>query len=74
MTKSMSGVITIVQEGRFQMTDDFGTSHLFLLGGLAAAEAEQLSPLVGQQARVRVDYAPAANLIGYVAHAIYLFD
>ncbi len=68
--RMMTGVVTIVQEGRFQITDDHGVSHLFLLSSHAAAEPAQLTALQQRQARVRVRYTPAANLIGNVAHAI----
>jgi hypothetical protein len=67
----MTGLITIVQEGRFQMTDDDGVSHLFILSASAAAEAEQLTALQRRQARVRVRYKPASNLIGNTVSAIY---
>ena len=67
---SMMGVVTIVQESRFQLTDDAGVSHLFILGHAAGAEPAQLAPLAHGQARVRVQYSKAANLIGYVADAI----
>ena len=70
----MSGIVTIVQEGRFQMTDDAGVSHLFILGPSASAEAEQLAALQRRQARVSVRYQPAANLIGNTASAIYIAD
>jgi hypothetical protein len=72
MAETMEGVVTIVQEGRFQLTDDNGVSHLFLLAPLAAAETEQLAPLQRRQARVRVRYKPARNLIGNVADRILL--
>ena len=67
----MDGVVTIVQEGRFQMTDDDGVSHLFILSPSAAAETNQLAVLQKTQTRVRVRYKPAANLIGSIATAIY---
>jgi hypothetical protein len=73
----MTGLITIVQEGRFQMTDDDGVSRLFILSASAAAEAEQLTALQRRQARVRVRvrvrvrYKPASNLIGNTVSAIY---
>ena len=60
----MDGVVTLVQEGRFQLTDDGGVSHLFILSPWAAAETEQLAPLQRRQARVRVTYKPARNAIG----------
>jgi hypothetical protein len=70
----MCGVVTIVQEGRFQMTDDAGVSHLFVLGHSAAAEPSQLSALAMRQARVRVRYKAAANLIGNTVTTIDLAD
>jgi hypothetical protein len=72
MPKAMCGVMTIVQEGRFQMTDDAGVSHLFILAYSAAAEPQQLTALQARQARVRVHYRPAANLIGNTVTAIEL--
>ncbi len=70
----MDGVVTIVQEGRFQMTDDAGVSHLFILSPSAAAETEQLAGLQRRQARVRVRYRRARNVIGHTATAILLAD
>jgi hypothetical protein len=74
MSRSMTGIVTIVQEGRFQMTDDDGISHLFILSPHAAAETQQLAVLQKRQARICVHYQPAANLIGNTASAIYLTD
>lgn len=74
MTQTMSGVVTIVQESRFQMTDDDGVSHLFILGSSAAAETEHLAELQERQARVHVRYKPAVNLIGNTASAVYADD
>ena len=71
MSRTMTGVVTIVQEGRFQMTDDDGVSHFFILSPSASAETEQLGMLQKRQARVRVRYKPAPNLIGNIASALY---
>lgn len=68
----MQGVITIVQESRFQLTDDSGASHLFILGHSAAAEPDQLAPLQRRQARVRVQYVQPKNIIGMVAKSVAL--
>ncbi|HEY8290719.1 MAG TPA: hypothetical protein VIG49_15700 [Acetobacteraceae bacterium] len=68
----MTGVVIIVQEGRFQMSDDNGVSHLFILGRGATADTSQLAVLQKRQARVRVRYRPAPNLIGNTVSAIYL--
>jgi hypothetical protein len=74
MSARMTGVVTIVAEGRFQLTDDAGVSHLFLLDRNAGAETAQLVPLQHRQARICVHYHDAANLIGNVATALYLAD
>ena len=69
---SMQGTITLVQESRFQMTDDAGASHLFTLGPNAAAEPAELAPLAARQARVRVRYKPGDNVLAFVAQAIFV--
>ena len=66
---SMEGVVTIVQEGRFQIVDGQGAGHLFVLGP-NAAETSQLKPLARAQARVRVTYEDAALLIAMQAKRI----
>ena len=68
----MDGVVTVVQESRFQLTDDAGVSHLFLLSHSASAEPDQLPALQQRQSRVRVAYAPAPRLIANVVHSIAL--
>jgi hypothetical protein len=70
--RSVEGIVTIVQEGRFQLIDDNGVAHLFLLGYGAAVEPEQLPPLQHAQTRVRVSYRPAPDLIGHRAVRIML--
>ncbi len=70
MSQTMDGVVTLVQEGRFQLTDGRGVSHLFILSPMASAEASQLAPLQHRQARVRVRYIPAQNAIGNQAKSI----
>ena len=68
--KRMDGIVTIVQESRFQLTDDAGVSHLFILGHDTMAEPDQLEPLQRRQARVSVQYTEPRNAIGLVAHAV----
>ncbi len=70
----MDGVITIVQEGRFQLTDDEGISHQFVLSHSAMCEPEQLRPLQTRQARVRVKYTDTKGLISLTAKRIDVFD
>lgn len=71
---TMTGVVTVVAEGRFQLTDDAGVGHLFVLGRNAAADPSQLTPLQHRQARVRVHYKTAPNMIGNVATALDVAD
>ncbi len=71
---SMDGIVTIVQEGRFQLTDLDGVSHLFLLSYGASLEPEELNPLQRDQARIRVRYRPGENVIGFVAEQISRLD
>jgi hypothetical protein len=74
MSQIMNGTVTIVQEGRFQMTDDAGVSHLFILSPHASAETRQLTALQQNQSPVQIRYDQAPNLIGNVASAIYTID
>jgi hypothetical protein len=70
----MEGVVTVVQESRFQLTDTLGVSHHFVLGRFTWADTDQLIGLQNQQSRVRVKYSHAHGLIAYVAHRIDLLD
>jgi len=72
--QAIEGIITIVQEGRFSLTDRDGVSHQFELSHRAGAEPEQLPPLQRDQARVRVRYEPGENVIGFVARSIERLD
>ena len=68
----MEGVVTIVQESRFQLTDDSGVGHLFTAGHACGAEPGQLAGLQRRQARVRVRYSTVPNTIGNVAQSIWV--
>jgi hypothetical protein len=72
--RSMEGVVTIVQEGRFQLLDDAGVSHLFILDHSAPLEPEQLPPLQRDQNRVRVSYRPADGLLAHMAEKLVIMD
>lgn len=67
---SAHGIISIVQEGRFQLVTDDGQVLHFTLSHKAAAEPQDLPPLMRAAARVRVDYTEAQHLISGVAHRI----
>ena len=68
--RTMDGIVTIVQESRFQLTDAGGVSHLFVLSHDTLAEPDQLEPLQRRQARVRVRYSVPRNIIGLLAHSV----
>ena len=68
--KWMSGTVAIVQEGRIGLIDDAGAGHVFLLSHASLAEPHQLAELQRRQARVRVRYADAPDLIGFIARSI----
>ena len=70
--RTMDGFVTLVQESRFQLVDDQGIGHLFVLSHSASAEPAQLGPLQRRQAHVRVSYKSAPDLIANIAHAIAL--
>lgn len=54
----MVGTLVIVQENRFQLLDNNGVGHLFLLHHRSSVDYDQLLPLLHRQ--VRVSYRPAA--------------
>jgi hypothetical protein len=68
----MRGTVTIVQEGRFQLTDEAGVSHLFVLGTRAGLEPAQLAPLAARQARIGVRFKPGRGLLAGVVEAIHV--
>ncbi len=70
----MRGVVTIVQESRFQLTDEGGVSHHFVLSAHALADPDQLAPLAKRQAKVRVRYKQAKGIIAFQADRIELLD
>jgi hypothetical protein len=71
-TRTMTGIVLLVQESRFQLRDDAGVAHMFILGSNAAAEPAQLAALQRRQARVEIRYTQAPNLIGHSVSAITL--
>ena len=66
----MTGTVTIVQESRFQLTDDAGAGHLFTVGHACGTEPGQLALLQRHQSRISVTYKPAPNTIGNIALSI----
>ncbi len=68
--KSAVGRITVVQEGRFRLSREDGTSDLFVLSHAAPLEPQDLEPLAASSARVRVRYEDAPGRIAGLAHDI----
>jgi hypothetical protein len=70
--QSIEGMVAIVQKGRFQLLDDDGVGHFFVLGYHAAMEPEQLPSLLRR--RVRVRFSDPPDVIGHCAHRLLLLD
>ena len=70
--RTMEGLVTLAQESRFQLVDDRGVAHLFILSHGASAEASHLAELQRRQLRVKVRYESATNLIANVAKRVDL--
>ena len=67
---SVRGRVIAVQEGRFQLATDDDRVMLFVLSRKAAAEPQDLPPLVARTARVRVSYTESRRLIAHVAQCV----
>ncbi|HEX2939496.1 MAG TPA: hypothetical protein VHO91_00515 [Rhodopila sp.] len=70
----IEGILIFAQESRFQVLDRNGVAHHFILHHSAAAEPEQLPGLQRQQARVRVGYRKAPDLIAHAATSIRVLE
>ena len=68
----MEGIVTLVQESRFQLIDGDGIAHLFVLSHGAGAEPSQLAELQHRQSRIRVRFTPSTTLIANIAQRIEL--
>ena len=72
--KTMTGTVLLAQEGRFQLRDEAGAAHLFLLGHASFAETDQIPALARAQSRVRVSYKEAEDIVALVAKRIDVLD
>lgn len=68
--ETVSGVITLVQEDRFQLAGDDGHKHLFVLSHRSFADIDDLQALERSRRRVAVRCMPADRLIAYVAKSV----
>jgi hypothetical protein len=69
--KSMTGVLTVVQEESFRLSDDSNHSHRFTLALDASLEAGQLRQLSRSGARVTVQYDDVPDEITHVARRVF---
>jgi hypothetical protein len=68
--KTMTGLITIAQEGRFKMEPENGQPMLFVLSPSSNIEPQDLGDLQRAQARLTVRYEESPDLIAGIAHDI----
>ena len=67
---TVSGIVTVAQENRFQLALDGGGTRLFVVTHNAAIDPDRLAALQAQQAHVVVTFRPADELIAAEARAI----
>lgn len=68
--KTASGIITLVQEHRFQLEEDGGRHRLFILAHDAPQQWQDLEQLERDHAPVTVHYTDADGLIACAVHDI----
>lgn len=69
----ISGIISVVQEGRFRLSSDDGRSILFTLSSRAALEPQDLPSLLAGP-RVEVGFTTADGVNALVAQDITLAE
>jgi hypothetical protein len=72
--QTVTGIITLVQEDRFQLAREDGRKELFLLGRWARQNGGDLHRLAHEGRPVTVRYSRAPGLIAETAHHIALVD
>jgi hypothetical protein len=70
MLKTMTGFITVTQEGRFRMEPENGQPMLFVLSSSANIEPQDLGELQRAQSRLTVRYEDSSNLIAGIVHDV----
>ena len=68
--RSVRGVITAVQEGRFRLVADDGRVLVFVLSHKSAAEPQDLQRLPHPATTVRVEYDDGSHLLAAIARRI----
>jgi hypothetical protein len=67
---TISGIITLVQEERFQLLSDDGVTQLFVTLHDAPVEIDDLQALERNNIPVTVSYTRAEGLIAWAAHDV----
>ena len=67
---TVSGVVIVAQENRFQLALDEGGTRIFIVAHDAGIEPDQLAALRREQAHVAVTFRPVDGLIADEACAI----
>jgi hypothetical protein len=68
--KQATGVVTVVQEGRFLLAGDDGRARLFVMAPAAAVEPQDLLYLMLTGARVTVGFEWAATQAALARHVV----
>jgi hypothetical protein len=72
--KSVEGIITLAQEGRFELVTEGGRVMQFVLAHNARIEPQDLPSLRRQGWHLRVEYTEPTHIIGHVAHRLWVVD
>ena len=70
MRKHVWGTLSVVQEERFQLVDDRGVAHLFLVASGLALKPADLRAFLRDRQEVTVEYEESPTLIARIATAI----
>lgn len=70
--KTVSGIIRLVQEHRFRLTDEDGRDWLFILSHKAPVEWSDLEAMQAAENRVTVRYSEVAQMVATEAHDVRL--
>ncbi len=70
-TKSMTGVVTVVQEERFQLSDGAHNNRVFVLAPDASVEPGPLQELRRSARRVTVQYDDIPDAATHVARRVF---
>ena len=65
------GKLSLVQEERFQLIDDRGVAHLFLVAPGVSLKPADLRKILRSEQPVRVEYEESPTLIARIATAIH---